>query len=324
MLRRLTLVSVLVFTAPAGAAVWPEQWAGYRLAAVKSVSVDDRAVWLEYGLEQAEHAAYDSEGRHFMATAYRLKDSTGALAVFQWQRPASSRPSRLAELAVETGDGAMVVLENYVLNFQGFKPKREDLAVLFAQFPRVERSALPPVTAFLPAENRIPHSERLILGPASLDQFGPRIAPSLAAFHTGAEAQLGRFRFSQSEIELAVFSYPTPHIARERLAAFQQLPGAMVKRSGPLLAVVLAPTDRDAVERLLARVTYRATVTLNEKSSTKEGNIGEMLMAIFSLTGLLLAFAVGAGLFVAAVRLVSRRWLAKSDDPMVLLHLGDK
>jgi len=35
----------------------------------------------------------------------------------------------------------------------------------------------------------------------------------------------------------------------------------MVKRSGPLLAVVLNPTDADSAERMLSQIKYQATVT---------------------------------------------------------------
>ena len=89
----------------------------------------------------------------------------------------------------------------------------------------------------------IPNSERYILGPVSLARFEPRIAPSLAAFHLGTEAQLGRYRTPKGDLTLAIFSYPTPNIARERQEEFPKVPGTIAKRSGPLVGVVVQPPD---------------------------------------------------------------------------------
>ncbi len=57
---------------------------------------------------------------------------------------------------------------------------------------------------------------------------------------------------------MAIFNYPTPQIAMQQVPDFEKLPGAMAKRSGPLVAVVLSPADPDFAERLLAQVRYQA------------------------------------------------------------------
>ncbi len=323
MLRGLILFSVAAPFAW-GQSVWPEQLAAHRRAAVRPVSLDDRAVWEEYGLELAERAAYESEVRNFQATAYRLKDPTGALGVFQWMRPAGAQPSKAEKLAVETDDGVLLAYGNYVLDFHGFQPKAEDLAVLLAYLPRLDQSALPPVSSYLPAAGRVANSERFVMGPATLEKFWGKVPPSLVAFHTGAEAQLGRFRTKDAELELAVISYPTPHVARERLAEFEKLSGAMAKRSGPLVAVILAPPDRDDAERLLALVGYRATISWNEGTPKEEGNVGDMLIAIFALTGLLLVGALIMGFLMGGFRIMGRKWLGKEHEAMTVLHLEDR
>jgi len=348
MLRRLILYVLPALPALGAPSVFPEEFAGFKRTAVRPVSLDDRGVWEEYGLEQAEHAAYEDGPRHFLATAWRMKDPTGAYAAFQWQRPAQARTVRLFEppkpapakngakaqpppalgpdvQAVESDAGLMLLFGNYLLAFQDFRPDQAQLLALFGHLPRLDQSALPPVSAYLPTDELHPNSERLVLGPASLDRFGPKVPPSLVAFHTGAEAQLGRYRGKVGDLDLAVISYPTPHIARERLSQFQKIDGVMVKRTGPLLALIMSPKDLDQAERLLARVNYRATITLSEGIPKEEGGVGEMLIAIFSLTGLLLLFALVVGLLMAGFRLVGRKWMGKSSsDPMTLLHLEDR
>jgi hypothetical protein len=323
MLRGLILVSAAAAFAPAQS-VWPEMFAGYKRAATRPVSLDERAVWEEYGLEVAQLAAYESEAGTFQATAYRLKDPTGAMGVFQWMRPAGARPSKVEKLAVETDDGVMLAYGNYVLDFHGIRPEADDLAVLLAFLPRLDQSALPPVTSYLPSAGRIANSERFVMGPATLEKFWGKVPPSLVAFHTGAEGQLGRFQAKGGDLELAVISFPTPHVARERLAQFEKIPGAMAKRSGPLVAVILSPPDRDDAERLLALVTYRATISWNEGTPKDEGNVGDLLLAIFALTGLLLVGALMMGFLMGGFRVIGRKWLGKSEDPMTLLHLEDR
>ena len=44
---------------------------------------------------------------------------------------------------------------------------------------------------------------------------------------------------------MAIFNYPTPQIAMQQVPDFEKLPGAMAKRSGPMVAVVLSPADPD-------------------------------------------------------------------------------
>ena len=168
----------------------------------------------------------------------------------------------------------------------------------------------------------MPDSERYIIGPASLRKFNPGIPPSVAAFHLGAEAQLGVFHSPKGDMVLTIFNYPTPQIAMQQAASLGKIPGAEVKRSGPLVAVILSPPDPDAAERLLAQVRYRAEVTRDEHVPTLRDNIGNLVVNAFVLTGLLLAFCVVSGLALGGFRAFLRRF-RKGEDPeaMITLHL---
>ncbi|MBV8905167.1 MAG: hypothetical protein JOZ22_16185, partial [Acidobacteriia bacterium] len=98
-----------------------------------------------------------------------------------------------------------------------------------------------------------------------------------------------------------------------------------VKRSGPLLAVILAPPNADAAERLLALVRYDAQITLSERVPGARDNPGNMLMAIFSLAGILIVFCVIAGLFVGGFRVILfGRRKGMDAEPMILLHLDQR
>ena len=124
---------------------------------------------------------------------------------------------------------------------------------------------------------------------------------------------------------LAVFSYPTPQIARERLVDFQRISGAMVKRTGPLLAVILAPRDSNEAERLLGKVRYEPTITWNERVPTRRDNIGDLVINAFELIGILLVFCVVAGVSYGGFRAFRRRSAAAGGgEAMIMLHLSDQ
>jgi len=328
MLRSLAILVVLcVLTGVAAqAAIWPEQLGPFTRGPVQAVSLDDKAVWDEYGLLESEQTTYKGEGKAFTVSAFRLKDPTGAMAAFQWQRPASSKPSKIGELAAETQDEVILAFHNYLLRFQGWKPDGAELVPLLETLPQIDQGSLPTLPGYMPAPNRVLNSERYILGPAALARFESRIPPSVAAFHLGAEGQFAKFSAKGGEIGLGVFSYPTPNMARERQAAFSKLPGAIAKRSGPLVAVILSPPDADEAERLLAKVQYQATISWSEHVPTQRDNVANMILTIFALVGLLLLFCLAAGVAVGGFRVVARRYLKGwvDDETMITLDLEDR
>jgi hypothetical protein len=326
-LRKLVLVLAAL---PLGAAILPDQIGDFARGETKPVAAQDAGLYQEFGFVSAEQAPYavrdKAHGKRFTATAWRLHDSTGALALFQARRPENATPAKLSALSAKTPDGAIFAYGNYVFQVSGDVPEQKDLEMLFFQLPQLDNAPLPALANRLPQEGLIANSERYILGPASLARFEPRIGPSLAAFHLGTEAQLGRYRTPKGDLSLAIFSYPTPNIAREREQEFTKLPGTIAKRSGPLVGVIIQPPDQDAAERVLAGVRYEANLTLNEKVPVNQGLLGyKLFLNIFVLTGVLVALSIVVGIGFGGFRIL-RRKLGKPghDDPFQLLRIGDK
>ncbi|HUJ23074.1 MAG TPA: DUF6599 family protein [Bryobacteraceae bacterium] len=316
---------VLFFPLLSYAGIWPETFGAFHRTAAQPVEVSDRPLWDEYGLQQAEQAQYASGAKTFQATAYRLADSTGALGAYEWQRPANAKPSALGKLAAEINGSVILAHDNYLLVFSGHKPEVAEINALYQSLPRLDQSLLPVLSGYLPSEGLVPGSERYITGPVGLQKFEPGITPSTAAFHLGAEAQLGSFRAPGGELKLAIFAYPTPQIARERLVDFQRISGAMAKRTGPLVAVILSPTNPDEAEKLLAQVRYEPTITWDERVPTRRDNIGDLVINAFELIAILLLFCVVAGLSVGGFRTLWRRGGASGDgEAMITLHLTDR
>ncbi len=321
---RATGVLLVILAASAQAAIWPDRIADFERKPATSLSVSDRALYGEFGLETTEQADYVSPTAKFTATAWRMRDSTGALALFEFRRPAGAKPSKLAKLAVTTDDGVILAYGNYVLQFTGRAPTVAELTPTLETLPRLEQSQLPALITYIPAEGLIPNSERYVLGPVSLERFEPRIAPSLAAFHMGAEGQLGRYSSLSGgpETQLAVFSYPTPSMARERADAFSKIAGAMVKRTGSLVAIVLPPADPDTAERLLAKVNHQISLTFNEtpKEQKAKGFLGMVNNAII-FSFIMMGFCLVAGIALGGLT-VLRRKFGRPEDQGAMITLG--
>jgi len=299
--------TALLLPALAGAAIWPDAIGDYRRTSTRPATLSDRPVWDEYGLKTAETAVYEGGGKRFSATAWQLRDSTSALAAFDWQRSSQAAPSKAATLAAETPDTLLLAHGNYLLSFAGYGPSQPELDAVAAGLTNVDTTVLPSLPGYLPSDNLVPNSERYIIGPEGLQKFDPGIPPSVAAFHMGAEAQLGVFHSMKGLITLAIFDYPTNQMAIQQIVEFEKLPGAMAKRSGPLVAVTLAPADPDAAERLLAQVRYQAVLTQDEYVPLRRDNIGNLVINAFILIAILAAFCIVSGLVVGGFWAARRR-----------------
>ena len=327
MSRFLKLLPALLLPGLGAAAIWPDSLGAFHRTSAQAVSFQsNQPLWGEYGFQEGEEAHYQgAAGESFTATAWRFQDSTGAMAAFQFLRPSDSRASEIARLAAETPTGSLIGHGNYVLRFDGYHPAAPFLTTVIEGLKQVDNTPLPVLMDDLPAQDLLPNSERYIEGPASLEKFAPGIPPSKAAFHLGAEATLGAYHTPQGDMTLAIFNYPTPQIAMQQVAQFQQIPGAMAKRSGPLVAVILSPPSPDAAERLLALVRYQGSITLDERIPTRRDNIGNLVINAFILIGILLAFSAVGGLAVGGFRaFLHRGTRGGSGEEMITLHLGDR
>lgn len=295
-----SLILAIAFAASLSAAIWPEHLGTYDRQSVKQAEV----ITDENGREAAEDADYGK----FQVSATRYKDSTGAYAA--WLE----------------AEGKPLQVGNYVIACSGTCPK--NLAELAQELPRVSRAPLPVLGSYFPAKNLVPHSQRYILGPAGLAHNAPQIPESAVAFQFGTEGEIARYKVPGSEKTLAIFTYPTPGMARQQVAAFEAIPNSVVKRSGPLVAIVLggAP-DLPAAGRLLDQITYEAAVTVNEPLPLilTPQSTAQMLLAIISLAGIVLGFCLISGLLFGGFRVIARRFgYTDAGTAMTTLHLSDK
>ncbi len=278
--------------------MWPDQLGPSQRKS--AAAVDAPAGLAETGLEAAERADYGA----FQVTAWRFKDTTGAYA------------ASLELSGVRVG--------NYLVQCEGKCPK--DLPQLAdAALPHVLHTSVPTLNTYLPPKGLVPRSERYILGPLGLKADAPEIQASAVNFDFGTEGEIARYR---NGVLLAVFSFPTPSMARQQLPEFQKIAGATAKRTGPFVAVAMGPPA--AAAKLLDSINYQGVVAENEKPPVKPLELkpetaGQMILAIFMLAGLLLGFCLLSGLAVGGTLRLARRFgYSAAEGSLITLHLEGK
>lgn len=316
------ILAVALVALPAWGTILPDKYMGALKSGAKTVQPSDPALFDEYGFDGAEQARFGPS----VMTAWHFRDTTGAMAAFQFLRPADAQPveSKLNRNSARTDNGGIFQYGNYVIQVVGPFPTEEDLAPVYLALPKVEQSALPVISTYLPPDGLVPNSERYIEGPVALERFDPKIPPSVAAFHLAAEAQYGHYHTKDGDLSLLIFNYPTPSIARERTEEFRKLQGTIAKRTGPLVAVV-SGSNPNAVERLLAKVNYQADLTMNETAPNKEvQSFAKTIVNYIFFAGLIIVFCAISGAAFAGIKMLARRVSPESEEPMITLHLEGK
>jgi hypothetical protein len=324
------LLLALLIPLSATGAMLPQFVGTLEKTTTQPLALQDKAVWDDYGLQQSEQAVFEGAGHKLTVRAYRLQDATGALAAFQWQRPLNAKPpgddlAELSPLSALTPGGLIIALGNHLLILDGARPTPEELGNVFRSMPRQESGPLPNLPEHVPAANLIPNSERYIIGPGSLAKFEPEISPAEAAFHLGTEIQTASYKTAAGEMKLAIFSMPSPELARLRMAELSKIPGLLAKRSGPLIAAVASPLDANDAEKLLSQVRFQAAITTSQApANPKKENFGEFLVNLAMLIGIVILFAVLSGVMFGGIRHLMRRGGPSGEaESVISLHLGD-
>jgi hypothetical protein len=317
------LLFLLAIPALALPAILPETIGAWQRGTAVAAKIPDQKVWQEFGLQESETAPYAANDQKYTISAYRFADATGAFAALDQIRPADAKPVETTGVGLQTDANEYIAVGNYLFIFDGYKPKADELNHVVGTAPHYSQSPLPTLPKYLPP-GASPNSQRYITGPESLAKYAPSIPPSTAAFHFSAEGALAKYGSGGKEETLILFSYPTMEMARDRLPHFQQIPGAVVKRSGPLVAVTLGATPDDA-ERLLSQVRYQAEITVPEHVPTPKDNPANLFLNIIILCGILAGFCVVSGLVVGGLRVMFRRAGASGEgDAMISLHLSGR
>ncbi len=362
-MRKALLLSVVMVWAAAFAEdappLLPAEFAGWQKQAPTQAGRDARgadptqpALLQEYGFTDFESATYARAERRIEVRAARFRDTSGAYGAFTFYRELRMVSEDIGSQAASADRHVLfyrgTVLVNVMLDKVTVMSAAELRELAAALLPPTgsDASSPPVLPLYLPKNALVAESTRYVVGPVGLAAVAAPLPGPLVDFNFSPEVVLGRYRTSSGEATMLLISYPTPQIAMQRFELIQQKAaqataahgssdmkteiqaGMHVKRSGPIVALVTAPASEKEALALLASVNYDPEVTWSERTPGPKDNIGTLLIGIFTLIGVLLAFALVSGLAFGGLRIVVK-WLypdrvfdRAKDMEIIQLNLG--
>ena len=312
----------LLFAAPALlsqtkalSAFLPGAFAGWEQSGTPQLGTDPRkidsassSVLKEDRFTAFEVASYRREDRTLTVKAACFEDAAGAYAAFTFYRQPLMRAEDIGTLAASLNDRVLFFTGNILVDVQlahvtGMSGSQ--LRELAAHLPQAKGpvAILPTLPTYLPRKQLVAETARYLTGPAAYSALNINLSPELIDFSKSPELLWARINGeAPGSAEIFLVAYPTPHIAIEKLPAFEQLAPPFsggtseAKRSGPIIALLRGDISRGDADRILASVNYDANVTWNENTGqSKRDNIGNVVIAALALAAILFLMSVGAG-----------------------------
>ena len=311
-----------------------EEWKAVSAVHLESVAGDLAPLLREYGAKTAEQALYritDLPYRQMRLTVYTMEDRSGAYGAFTVLR-SNAQPIGIGEGGVLywTAEPTEFAAQRFLFYQGNCLVKVEGLVAAhgtevwlrdFAQqlgARNHKQESLPSLPDYLP-EGYIAGSDAYVLGPVGLARVAPLAPGDWAGFAYGAEVEVARYQRNGGEAHLLLLSYPTPQIARARLADFQQLfnlnlegranaPVAFAKRDRSLIILVAGLDSREAAEQLISQVRYQPQMSL---SDAQPEDLGTTVRGLFNLmpgTVLLVLLTLALSLAFSGFRLGVKFW----------------
>jgi hypothetical protein len=341
----LLLLAGLAFAAPAPQSVLPASFNGWQLekASVRTgsdpASVDgaDAGVLKEYGFNGFEFGDYARNGRKMHIKVAQFSDASGAYGAFTYYVQPQMQKEEIGDRAASNNKRILFFRSNLLVDAvldEVTAMSAADLRALADALPKAKGSlsALPTLPDDLPQQSYIPNTLRYIEGPVALERLGVPIPAALVNFSMGPEVVFARYKTSNGEAYMTLIGYPTPRIAADRIKAFQAagLPGGpfFFKRSGPLVVAVNGNVPESEAQSLLASVNYDANVTWNQPAKANpRDNMGNLIVGIFMLIGVILVVALIFGFAFGGVRVLAKKLFPNrvfdrpEDVEIIQLHL---
>jgi len=341
-------LSALAFAAD-DAALLPHSFAGWtQTGSVKTttspVQADGAypAVLKEYGFTDSETATYTrDDGRKLIIKAARFADASGAYGAFTFYRHPDMKTEEIGTKAASLNNRILFFRSNVLVDAtfdRVTEMSGAELRELASLLPSAKGSAdnLPNLPEYLPKQDVVANSAKYILGPQALVASHAPLTAEQIDFSHDAEVLYQDYTSHGGDLTLTIINYPTPQIAGERLKSLQNARQAngeplLVRRTGPLLDVVTGAVGSSEARDLLSSVNYEAEVTWNEATSVSpRNNIGNLILAVFALIGIILLISVIFGVFFGGIRILTKRLFPDRvfDRPetveIIQLHLEER
>ena len=290
------------------------------------------ALLKEYGLTDFESGTYTrDDGRKVALKAIRFADASGAYGAFTYYK----MPQMLTESVPDQGAS----LNERVLFYRGnilVDAVFDKLSAMSAAelrdlsgglpLPTGNTRNLPILPQYLPKSGYVKNTAKYILGPVGpgKDQRAAFSAPGgLQRQHRSGAGQLpdcGRDRHADAHrVSDAAAGGGTlcdrsmrpisPRRKREIRAA--NAGPIFSKRTGPIVAIATGAISPGEARSLLSGVNYEADVNWTENTyQGKKNNLGNLLINVFLLCGILIVFAGVAGVAFGGIRIFLQSHLA--------------
>jgi hypothetical protein len=297
------------------------------------------AVLREYGYTESEAVTYTrADGRTLTVKATQFKDATGAYGAFTFYRGPEMKTEQIGTKAASANQRILFFRSNVLVDATFDRitgMSAAELRELAGVLPEVKGTAgnLPNLPQYLPGQGAVENSAKYLLGPQALAATRTPLPVELVDFAAEPEILTQSYSTEDGPATLMLLEYPTPQIAAQRLRAFQSASETnrlAVRRTGPILVAESVASGSSDATKLLNAVNYEAEVTWNEATSvSKRDNIGNLLLAVFGLIGILLAFGLIFGVFFGGIRVLLTRYFPGTvfDVPenveILQLHIGD-
>jgi hypothetical protein len=342
------------------APILPSEFGGWRISGSVRASKDpmvadsaNAALLKECGFTSFASASYTREdGRKLTVKAARFSDASGAYGTFTYYLMPQMLTEKIGDQGASLNERVLFYRGNILVDAVFEKLTAMSAAELrelagFLPLASGTTRNLPELPKYLPGLGYLKNTAKYVVGPVALQRVGAPLPAQLVDFNTGAEVVLGAYLTSGGNATLMLISYPTPQIAAEHLRRIdaarqqntQQQPGSPTvtdvspfydKRTGPILVVATGPLSPSEGKALLASVNYDANVTWNENTySTRKDNLANLLVNIITLCGILILFALVAGVAFGGIRIFVKRILPEKvfDRPeameFISLHLSE-
>jgi hypothetical protein len=356
--RVFTFVLFCIMTVTAWAAApqlqpfLPGHFAGWQIQGAPGMSDDASAadsayaaVLKEYGFNELESATYSRPDRKLSVKAARFNDATGAYGAFTFYKTEGMEIEKIGDLAASAGTKVLFYRGNILVEASLDRVtamsagELRELAAALPQ-PTGNKLNLPTLPAYLPPQTYIAHSAKFVEGPVGFSNIHAALPADVIDFQRSAELVLGRYSTSKGVATMLLIAYPTPQIAGDRLRAIESwmrangcsasgaTPGGgcdfFSKRSGPIVAVVTGDASQSEAQSLLAAISYDADVTWNQATSfRKRDNIGNLIIATFTLIGILMLIALVIGFAFGGLRVLLQkffpnRWFGRPEDVEII------
>lgn len=319
------ICSALALSAsPQPAAILPPSFNGWEKAAGAKTETEPATadpagadVLKEYGFSDVELATYTRDDRRMEVKAARFKNASGTFGAFTFYQQPQMHTEKIGDEGASNGVRILFYRGNILVDVlldRVTAMSASDLRALADALPPIhgDLASLPTLTGNLPRRSYIAHTDRYVVGPVAMERLGAPIPAMLVDFGMSPELAMARYSSTWGEANLTLIGYPTPQIATEKLHAFQtaSLPGGpfYFRRSGPIVVIVNGNVPEDEARSLLASVNYDANVTITQATRLDpHNNVGNLIVGVFVLIGLILLLALIFGFAFGGVRILAKK-----------------